>query len=107
MRGVLSTRPDIFHREAGTIGPVQRAGFFGGEHEQNDREWDSNGEPLWAFGRFDRIMGRQYAFGAGVFTPYILEGARWIRDNRSPFGLLPSGWSAEHLGGADQPHYWD
>ncbi|MBS0641528.1 MAG: hypothetical protein JSS43_16805 [Proteobacteria bacterium] len=105
--GTHYTRPDIFHREAGTIGPVQRAGFFGGEHEQNDREWDSNGEALWAFGRFDRIMGRSYAFGAGVFTPYVLEGARWIRDNRSPFGLLPSGWSAEHLGGADQPHYWD
>jgi hypothetical protein len=36
-----------------------------------------------------------------------VEGARWIRDNRSPFGLLPSGWSAEHIGDKDKPHYWD
>ena len=32
-----------------------RHGFFGGEHERNDREWDANGQALWAFGRFDRI----------------------------------------------------
>jgi hypothetical protein len=105
--GTHYTRPDIFHREAGTIGPVARAGFFGGEHEQNDREWDSNGQALWAFGRFDRIKGHDYGFGAGLFTPFVVEGARWIHDNRSPFGLLPSGWSAEHLGGADHPHFWD
>ncbi|MDB5369118.1 MAG: hypothetical protein JWP20_676, partial [Roseomonas sp.] len=105
--GTHYTRPGIFHREAGTIGPVARAGFFGGEHEQNDREWDSNGQALWAFGRFDRIKGQAYAFGAGVLTPYVVEGARWLRDNRDPFGLLPSGWSAEHLGGSDHPHYWD
>jgi hypothetical protein len=36
-----------------------------------------------------------------------LEGARWIRDNRGPFGLLHSGWSAEHIGDKDKPHYWD
>ncbi|HWX49301.1 MAG TPA: hypothetical protein VNZ61_14705 [Roseomonas sp.] len=105
--GTHYTRPDIFHRTPGAIGPVSRQGFFGGEHEQNDREWDSNGQALWAFGMFDRICGPNYAFGAGVFTPFVLDGARWIRDNRSPFGLLPSGWSAEHLGGADTPHYWD
>ena len=37
----------------------------------------------------------------------MLEGARWIRDNRDPYGLLHSGWSAEHLGDKDKPHYWD
>ncbi len=35
------------------------------------------------------------------------EGARWIRDNRTQFGLLPSGWSAEHIGDKGQPHFWD
>jgi len=39
--------------------------------------------------------------------PYIVDGARWIRDNRSEFGPLHSGWSAEHLGEKDKPHYWD
>jgi hypothetical protein len=86
---------------------VSEHGFFGGDHERKDQEWDSNGEALWAFGRFDRINGPAGAFGAKVYAPYVLDGARWIRDNRSPYGLLPSGWSAEHLGDKDKPHYWD
>jgi hypothetical protein len=89
------------------IGPVSAHGFFGMEHERNDNEWDSNGEALWAFGRFDRIAGKAAAFGSKVYFPYVLDGARWIRDNRTGFGLLPSGWSAEHIGDKSQPHYWD
>jgi hypothetical protein len=86
---------------------VSLHGFFGGTHEKNDREWDSNGEALWAFGRFDRLLGSPANFGRGLFVPYIIDGARWIRDNRTAFGLLPSGWSAEHVGDKHQPHYWD
>jgi hypothetical protein len=96
-----------FHPGNDRIGPVSEHGYFGGEHERNDLEWDSNGQALWAFGRFDRIQGPAEAFGARVYAPYVLDGARWIRDNRSPYGLLPSGWSAEHLGDKDKPHYWD
>lgn len=99
--------PRVFNRGRERLGPVALDGFFGGEHERNDREWDSNGQALWAIGRFDRIKGPLYAFGQGMFNPYVLEGARWLRDNRSPFGLLHSGWSAEHLGDKDKPHYWD
>jgi hypothetical protein len=101
------TRSDIFHQDPGFIGPVRRYGFFGGDHEETDLEWDSNGQALWAIGRFDRIKGATYGFGQGLFDPYVIEGARWLRDNRSGFGLLHSGWSAEHLGGKDKPHYWD
>lgn len=89
------------------IGPVSAHGFFGHEHEKNDHEWDSNGQALWAFGRFDRIRGGAEAFGRSLFSPYVIDGARWIRDNRSAFGLLHSGWSAEHIGDKDKPHYWD
>jgi hypothetical protein len=99
--------PAAFNTGNDRIGPVSAHGFFGHEHERNDQEWDSNGEALWAFGRFDRIQGPAAAFGAKVYAPYVVEGARWIRDNRSPFGLLPSGWSAEHIGDKDKPHYWD
>lgn len=99
--------PRAFNMGHERIGPVSAHGFFGGEHERNDLEWDSNGEVLWAFGRFDRIQGTAAAFGAKVYAPYVLEGARWIRDNRGPYGLLPSGWSAEHVGDKDKPHYWD
>lgn len=99
--------PRAFQSGPGAIGPVARHGFFGREHEQADHEWDSNGQALWAIGRFDRIMGRPFGFGQGMFTPYVLDGARWLRDNRSAFGLLHSGWSAEHVGDKGKPHYWD
>ena len=101
--------PSLFNTGPGTVGSSSATlhGFFGGDHEKNDLEWDSNGEALWAFGRFDRICGPTAAFGARIYAPYVVEGARWIRDNRSPYGLLLSGWSAEHLGDKGKPHYWD
>jgi hypothetical protein len=52
-------------------------------------------------------LGPTAAFGQQMFSPYVLEGARWVRDNRDQYGLLFSGWSAEHLGDKDKPHYWD
>ena len=97
--------PSVFNATAQWIGPVSTKGFFGGEHEKNDREWDSNGEALWAIGKFDRIKSGN--FGTGMFYPYVLDAARWIRDNRSAYGLMHSGWSAEHIGDKDKPHYWD
>ena len=99
--------PNVFNIGYERIGPASSHGFFGGEHEKNDHEWDSNGQALWAIGRFDSIRGSGADFGAGLFSPYVIEGARWLRDNRSPFGLLHSGWSAEHIGDKDKPHYWD
>jgi hypothetical protein len=100
--------PDVFSFDSGTRGtPVSLRGFFGGPHEINDREWDSNGQALWAISRLDRLLGPGAHFGAGMYLPYVVEGARWLRDSRSAVGLLPQGWSAEHLGGKDETHYWD
>lgn len=95
--------PRKFNLNSEQIGPVNTYGFFGGEHEKMDMEWDSNGEALWAIGSFDRING----FGLAMYYPYMLEGARWINRNRSQFGLLHDGWSAEHIGDKNKPHYWD
>jgi len=73
-------------------------------------EWDSNGEALW-------IM-RQYCQMTGNAPPQewkdsIKKGGQWICKKRlsdnllSPHGgLLPSGFSAEHLGPNDF-YYWD
>jgi hypothetical protein len=73
-------------------------------------EWDSNGEALW-------IM-RQYCEMTGNVPPEewkdsIKKGGKWICKKRlsndllSPHaGLLPSGFSAEHLGPNDF-YYWD
>jgi hypothetical protein len=99
--------PTVFHRQHERRGPVDLYGFFGGDHEKNDHEWDSNGQALWAIGRMDRILGPGENFGLSLYWPYVVEGARWLRDNRSPYGLLHSGWSAEHIGDKHQPHYWD
>jgi hypothetical protein len=97
--------PEKFNLSSDRIGPVSMYGFFGGTHEKNDQEWDSNGQALWAFGKLDRIMNG--AFGAGMFYPYVIKGARWIRDNRSVYGIMNSGWSAEHIGDKSNPHFWD
>ena len=73
-------------------------------------EWDSNGEALW-------IM-RQYCEMTNNLPPKewmesIKKGGKWICKKRlannslSPHGgLLPSGFSAEHLGPNDF-YYWD
>ncbi|MCX5678135.1 MAG: GtrA family protein [Candidatus Omnitrophica bacterium] len=73
-------------------------------------EWDSNGEALW-------IM-RQYCEMTGNVPPKewkdsIDKAGKWIYkkrlsdDAQSPHaGLLPSGFSAEHLGPNDF-YYWD
>ncbi len=73
-------------------------------------EWDSNGEALW-------IM-RQYCEMTGSAPPErwrksINKAGKWIYakrlpgNSRSPHaGLLPSGFSAEHLGPNDF-YYWD
>ncbi|MBC9713594.1 hypothetical protein H9Y04_13540 [Streptomyces sp. TRM66268-LWL] len=98
--------PLKFNRGGGRIGPCAEYGFFGGPHERDDREWDSNGQALWAIGRYDRTY-RGSGLGAKLYLPYVRDGARWLRDNRDGFGLLHSGWSAEHLGERDKPHYWD
>ncbi len=99
--------PAIFNFGYERIGPVSAHGLFAGEHEKNDHEWDCNGQALWAIGRFDRVKGSAVNFGKRLFSPYVIDGARWIRDNRSAYGILHSGWSAEHIGDKSQPHYWD
>jgi hypothetical protein len=73
-------------------------------------EWDSNGEALWLLGR--------YVLLADVEPPLdwrhvLTKGGRWILRKRVPSrqsvphaGLLPPGFSAEHLGPNDY-YYWD
>ena len=83
----------------------KRDGFF---HSQ-DGEWDSNGEALWIFDLFCQLTNR--ALKPAWCEP-VLRGARWIDAKRRPKdgsrcgGLLPAGFSAEHLGPNDC-YYWD
>ncbi|MFD7710952.1 hypothetical protein [Streptomyces sp. NPDC059786] len=99
--------PLRFNQGRGRIGPCAEYGFYGGPHEKDAHEWDSNGQALWAIGRFDRTSGPGAGFGAKLYVPYVRDAARWIRDNRDGVGLLHPGWSAEHLGESGKRHFWD
>lgn len=81
-------------------------GFF---HSQ-EGEWDSNGEVLWMFQQYCKLSG---VAPRVQWNNAIHRGAEWIVRKRlptepdSPFsGLLPAGFSAEHLGPNDY-YYWD
>jgi len=75
-----------------------------------DGEWDSNGEALWIMGKYCQLTGEK---PDPFWRDAIKKGARWIMRKRlrakpqSPHaGLLPPGFSAEHLGPNDY-YYWD
>jgi len=73
-------------------------------------EWDSNGEAIWTYYRFQQLTGEPLP---DAWLDAIAKGARWIIKKRLPAdsglpeaGLLPAGFSAEHLGPNDF-YYWD
>ncbi len=73
-------------------------------------EWDSNGEALWTIERFCALTGRP---PKPAWRQAITKGAKWIqrkrlseRIDKPHAGLLPAGFSAEHLGPNDY-YYWD
>lgn len=81
-------------------------GYF---HSQ-DGEWDSNGEALWAYDRWCAMTGLP---PKPSWREPVLKGAKWIARKRLPAsagegraGLMPAGFSAEHLGPNDF-YYWD
>lgn len=83
-----------------------RNGYF----ISQEGEWDSNGEVLWILDEFCRFTKRP---PKPEWAKAILSGADWIIRKRLPSddealhaGLLPAGFSAEHLGPNDY-YYWD
>jgi len=84
----------------------KRSGYF----RSQEGEWDSNGQVLWIADRFRRLTGRGLDKD---LVRALFKGAEWIIGKRvSPdsgqrhAGLLPAGFSAEHLGPNDY-YYWD
>ncbi|MCF8143578.1 MAG: hypothetical protein K9N21_06625 [Deltaproteobacteria bacterium] len=82
---------------------------YSGYFESQEGEWDSNGQVLWILDRFQRLSGLPLN---DHWVRSIIKGADWIRRKRTPRdagrhgGLLPAGFSAEHLGPNDF-YYWD
>jgi hypothetical protein len=84
----------------------RRDGYF----LSQEGEWDSNGEALWMYHRFALLSGEALP---EPWLAAVKKGARWIQRKRLPrdsgrpeAGLLPAGFSAEHLGPNDF-YYWD
>ncbi|MFO7728094.1 MAG: hypothetical protein R6X11_07170 [Desulfonatronovibrio sp.] len=83
---------------------------FSGYFQSQKGEWDSNGQVLWIMDRFQQLTGHSFS---PAWMKAVRKGARWITRKRlskrpeSPHsGLLPAGFSAEHLGPNDY-YYWD
>ena len=73
-------------------------------------EWDSNGQVLWIAARFAEMTGRDLD---PDLDKALRKGAHWLDRKRvsakhppDSAGLLPAGFSAEHLGPNDY-YYWD
>ncbi len=73
-------------------------------------EWDSNGQVLWLVKRFQELTQTPLS---SEWKQSVRKAAHWIQRKRSPIdkgvphsGLLPSGFSAEHLGPNDY-YFWD
>jgi len=84
----------------------RRDGYF----LSQEGEWDSNGEALWMLTRFAELTGEA---PSPEWLRAVEKGVRWIKRKRLPAdsgkreaGLLPAGFSAEHLGPNDF-YYWD
>ncbi len=81
------------------------AGYF----KSQDGEWDSNGEAMWAMDRFLKLTNKS---APDDWQAAMKKGADWIIQKRLfdgdawHNGLLPAGFSAEHLGTNDY-YYWD
>lgn len=103
--------------QAGLMDRAERAisNFFSrqnhnGYFHSQDGEWDSNGQALWTMEQFCRYQGTP---PPEHWAKAIANGAQWIKHKRinnaegsTHQGLLPAGFSAEHLGPNDY-YYWD
>ncbi|MFP4573950.1 MAG: hypothetical protein ACLFNW_13365 [Desulfobacterales bacterium] len=81
-----------------------------GYFRSQEGEWDSNGQVLWIMNRYLQLTGYK---PSDAWLESIFKGAEWIEKKRTRkrpavrhSGLLPAGFSAEHLGPNDY-YYWD
>ncbi len=80
-------------------------GFF----LSQEGEWDSNGQVLWIIDNFLKFTDQK---ASKEHSEMVEKGAEWIinkrmKDQEIPLrGLMPAGFSAEHLGNNDY-YYWD
>ena len=83
-----------------------RNGYF----RSQEGEWDSNGQVLWFIDRYEALTGSRVE---SEIVESVGRAVVWIKNKRTlgdsaslHDGLLPAGFSAEHLGPNDH-YYWD
>uniref|UniRef100_UPI0025C5D634 hypothetical protein n=1 Tax=Desulfonatronospira sp. TaxID=1962951 RepID=UPI0025C5D634 len=83
---------------------------YSGYFYSQEGEWDSNGQVLWIMGRYQDFTGRRISRDC---WKAMEKAVKWIDrkrmtsvKNQLHAGLLPAGFSAEHLGPNDY-YYWD
>lgn len=81
-----------------------------GHFLSQEGEWDSNGQVLWIAARSAALTGKSLS---PTMDHALRRGMRWLARKRlgahnppGTRGLLPAGFSAEHLGPNDY-YYWD
>jgi len=81
-----------------------------GYYHSQEGEWDANGEVLWIADRLRQLSNKPVET---ALWHSLRKGAHWLIGKRLPDyggqaheGLLPAGFSAEHLGPNDH-YYWD
>lgn len=82
------------------------SGYFSSQ----EGEWDSNGQVLWVLKRYVELTDKKLD---EKWKKIVFKAAEWIVKKRMPekincshAGLMPAGFSAEHLGPNDY-YYWD
>ena len=83
---------------------------FNGYFQSQEGEWDSNGQVLWLAGQIRQMTGAPFD---RKLSGALSTGALWLEkkrrakgDGKAHDGLLPAGFSAEHLGSNDY-YFWD
>jgi len=81
-----------------------------GYFRSQEGEWDSNGQVIWLFRRYQELTGKPMK---DEWRSSITKAIKWIQRKRVSekidkihAGLFPAGFSAEHLGPNDF-YYWD
>jgi hypothetical protein len=107
-------RDAAYHLAAlGRLGFLRRAGdvlaTYPGRQSRSgawlsqDGQWDGTGQAIWTMVDHVRLSGDRRLLKDA--WPSLLRAGRWIITAEEG-DLMPTGWSAEHLGPADH-YYWD
>ena len=101
---------NLVERAEGVLSTFRKHQQSNGYFLSQEGEWDSNGQVLWILQRYAELTGKQPDAG---WQNSLARGADWIARKRTSdsldaphAGLLPAGFSAEHLGPNDY-YYWD